>query len=151
MTRNDLNDNFKSILFTDNQIVKTNTAADSSSTVAATVRTVFVIKQSEKNDTATALVSGIAKACQLDDDAFVLLPDTISWKTLRHLTNIKEIILLGVSEADINVNISLPLHYSISFDDKTWIKSVDIATLNTNKDAKAALWNKALKKHFLDS
>jgi len=149
MTDNDLKDNFDSVLLFDNQLFNFRDADGGLSDIFDTVRTVFVMKQHENTEHHKAVIHSIAKACKLQEQEYVIVTDAYSWKDFRAFEQIKEVILMGVSESDFNILIKLPVHYAYSFDNRNWIKTADVGTLNTDMDIKTVFWKEVLKPYFL--
>jgi hypothetical protein len=148
MTGNDLKDNFKSTLYVDNEVIRSDNDAYTLPSNIEHVRTIFIITHTQNNPANLAMIDSIAKACKLQSSEYLIISQTVVWSQIRHFNNIKEVIIFGDLENYINIKIRLPLHYCYNFDERIWVKTVDCNTLNTNKDAKTALWNKALKLHF---
>lgn len=149
MTNNDLNDNFQSTLLVDNQIVKHNSKATNSPQIGPSVHTIFIANAQDLNSETTQTVRSMAQACQLTEDVYTILPANTPWYSWRTLEQVKNIVLFGNLEPILELNINLPLHYIYAFDHRTWIKTVSLLQLTQDKAAKTALWNTALKKHFL--
>lgn len=149
MTNNDLNDNLKSTLLIDNQILKTSSNSQETLQITATVDTIFIVDAAEASPEALQTVKSIAQACQLQEMQYQIIAPTHPWHELKKHDHIKNIILFGELENALALNVQFPIHYIYTFDQKTWIKTVNLNSLNQDKAAKTALWNSALKKHFI--
>jgi hypothetical protein len=90
----------------------------------------------------------IMQACGLTEKSYLIVATDSPWLRYRHLDQLKTVLLFGIKEADWGINIVLPYHKTIKFDNRTWIKTVSIRELAGNQQTKAELWNNALKPHF---
>lgn len=95
-------------------------------------------------------IEKIMKACQLSSLQYKIITDEISWRLFRDQKQLKNIILFGVNEKTINLNLEIPLYIPTNFDNRIWIKSLSIDELQSNPTAKAILWKEALKPVFVD-
>lgn len=91
----------------------------------------------------------IMQACGLTAASYLIVTTERPWLYYRHLLQLKTILLFGVRETDWGVNIILPYHKIVKFDSRVWISTVSIRELAHNQQAKAELWNSALKPHFV--
>lgn len=91
----------------------------------------------------------ILQACKLEDGAYYIIDTLEVWLDFRLTDAIHTVILFGVAEQDFGLNISLPLHQPVSFDGRTWIKTLPVSALMDNPKMKAALWQQALKPVFV--
>lgn len=149
MTGNDLNDSLESVLIVDNQIFKYEEGGQAFQGLPDGVRTVFFVKDEENTPEHAAMLHSIAKACNLQESAYAIISCRFGWKDLRGFENIREVILMGVGERELDVMIDIPLHYVYGFDSRNWIRTVDIATLKQNTEAKSVFWKDVLKPYFL--
>ncbi len=149
MTNCDLNDNFNSTLYTDHLIFKGKLSKVSALEILPETRTLFFVASTDAQAAVIDMINSMAKACQLSPNDYQICTAFVPWHTIRASQQIKEIILFGNIEKELGLNITLPLHYKFLFDTKTWIKSLNAPILLENKDAKTALWNQALKSHFI--
>lgn len=149
MTPNDLQDSFKSTLLIDNQVLKSNLSSNTSVDISDKIHTIFLLHPSEDSEGARNTIISIAQACQLSPDVYAIMTVNFAWHQIRSRHHIKNVILFGNLEQQLALNITLPIHYNYNFDNRTWIKTVPMLTLMQDKAAKTALWNTALKKHFI--
>lgn len=149
MTNNDLNDSLGSVLVIDNQLFKYEEAAGVPHGLSDKVRTVFIIKNEEYTPAHTEMLHSIAKACSLKEGEYEIIPGTYGWKALRPFSNIREVVLMGVGERELDLLINIPMHYVYNFDDRNWIKTVDITTMKLNTEAKSVFWKDVMKPYFL--
>lgn len=94
-------------------------------------------------------ISKILHACQLSQDQVLTIENNTPWHVIRHLAHIKHVILFDIKPKTIGINIEIPLHFPLSFDERTWIATIHPAQLQADPNAKAALWKNALKPHFI--
>ncbi len=144
-----MNDSLESLLIIDNQVFKYEEGVQAFRGLPDGVRTVFIVKDEEHTPEHAATLHSIAKACNLPDDAYAIIPCRYGWKDLRGFENIREVILMGVGERELDVLIDIPLHYVYSFDGRSWIRTVDMSTLKLNTEAKSVFWKDVLKPYFL--
>lgn len=149
MTNNDLNDSLGSVLIVDNQVFRYEEKQSGLQHIGPDVRTLFIIKHEEDTPTHTAFIHSIAKACNLGEGAYEIIPRSCGWKDLRQFDNIREVILMGVSERELDLLISIPVHYVYNFDGRNWIRTMDVTTLKLNNEAKSTFWKEVLKPYFL--
>lgn len=90
----------------------------------------------------------ILQSCHLDDTNSLLLDTSCSWSSLRDYLNIRQVLLFGISESAIQINVVLPYHSVTQFDGRKWIKTYSIQELGGNIEAKKQLWQQALKPLF---
>jgi len=94
-----------------------------------------------------ALLENIMKTCKLEGK-YEVISEIQPWHIFRDL-EIKEVILFGISELDLGIDIQLPKNWPMKFDDKFWIKTDSLNELNKQKNLKNELWLNALKPYFL--
>lgn len=95
------------------------------------------------------LLNAIMNSCKISENYFQVIPLPYAWKYCFS-ENIKEVILFGVTEKDLQLSIELPHNWPISFDKKSWIKTNSLSQLIQSKELKNDLWHKALKPHFFN-
>ena len=90
----------------------------------------------------------ILKACTLQPEDYAIIIGENSWLDFRELPQVKDVLLFGISEADLGIMVKMPLNMVISFDERSWVKTYAITDLMKNQQAKNELWLQALKPHF---
>lgn len=96
------------------------------------------------------LLHAIMNSCKITENQFQVIPLPYAWKHCVS-ENIKEVILFGVTEKELQLSIELPHNWPINFDKKSWIKTNTLGQLIQSKELKNDLWHKALKPQFFKS
>jgi hypothetical protein len=142
-------DHFYAYLFGENTLVQiTEKQEGELKGLTGQTTTVIVMPQNTITVENLAQLDKIIAACRLSKAEILVVNEQIKWQQLRQLDNIKYLILFGINCADFGVNIKLPLHYPLQFDERTWIVAADFNVMLTQPNLKAELWNKALKPTF---
>jgi hypothetical protein len=88
-------------------------------------------------------------ACKLTKEDYKVELQAGDWNYYRTFENIKEILLFGVSEKELNIGVQLIGNHINKFDNRVFIKSLSIAQLANSQQDKNSLWQNALKPHFV--
>lgn len=139
---------FHANLFKDYTIYKLSQSDTSFESISEQISTVIYLP-SDCGAAEIAQISKILHACQLSQDQVLTIDNNTPWHIIRHLTHIKQVILFDIKPKNIGISIELPLHFPLSFDERTWIATIHPAQLQADPNAKAALWKNALKPHFI--
>jgi hypothetical protein len=91
----------------------------------------------------------ILAACKLQKEDYTIVTLTNDWSYFRHFNTIKEVLLFGMDEQDLNLNIQIPFNQPVNFDNRVWVKTSSVAEMMHSKEIKNALWQSALKPHFV--
>lgn len=147
---NSTNKLLSNTLFHNNKIIKLkHNNQKNISEQLLTIRTLIILPE-EPHPEEQAQLFKIFAACNLEPKDYFLAFPPLSWKELRQYQNIREILLFGTPETELDLPIQLPYNKNISFDDRTWVKTLSVQELMNNKEMKNALWQNALKPHFGD-
>jgi archaellum biogenesis ATPase FlaH len=152
MRTEDINDAFLSVLFSNNKIVRcSNNIEKNISEQLLTIRALVFTSPFEQAAEESTQLQKILAACKLSAEETAIIPyDTAqTWLTYRSYNNIQEVFLFGVDEKDLALNIHLSPNQAQQFDGRTWFKTLAIAALSQNQQAKNELWLQALKPHFI--
>jgi hypothetical protein len=142
------NSKFYDVLFNHNKIIKPRYQQPETILAVPVSKRVLIFLDEEKNREKEEQTGKIMSACGLvENDYQISMP--IAWKHIRAQGPVREIILFGITEEDLGLNIRFPQNRSIYFDGKTWIKTLGIFEIMANKDFKNDLWKNALKPHFI--
>ncbi|WP_162903101.1 hypothetical protein [Taibaiella koreensis] len=147
---NSKNDRFFNVLFSNNKIInyKDNSEKNISEELL-TIRTLVFCRPLENVPEETEQLEKILIACKLQKEAYKVVQNVHSWSFYRKIENIKEILLFGITEKDLNLNILFTENQINKFDNRIFIKTASLATLLSNQQIKNDLWQNALKIHFL--
>ncbi len=146
---NKLITNSFNLLYSKNEIIKlTDNKQKNISEQLLTIRTLIISEQPPSPEEADQLAK-ILSACRLLPDQYCTIYLPVSWTQLRTYSNIQEVILFGVTEQLLDLPVLFAENKGVHFDERTWIKTAAIAVLMQSKELKNALWQNALKPHFL--
>ncbi|WP_157977246.1 hypothetical protein [Taibaiella helva] len=147
---NTKNNNFYNILFSNNKIINHKDKAEKNiSEELLTVRTLVLCRPFERMPEEMEQLEKILIACKLQKEAYKVDQNPNSWSFYRKFENIKEILLFGISEKDLNLNISFTENQINRFDNRVFIKTTSLAGILNSQQIKNDLWQNALKIHFL--
>lgn len=140
---------FYNALFLNNKVFLSKAAnEDDKNKLDPNVTTLVFCSQIE-DESSQSLLENIMKSCKLEQ-GFETIVQPKAWRNYRDL-NVREVILFGVSEDDLQLNIQLPKNWPMKFDHTTWIKTDSLADLVKHKNLKNELWLNALKPYFSPS
>lgn len=139
---------FHTNLFKDNTIYKLSQSDITLDSIDENITTVIYLPNDCSAEDKTQ-INKILNACQLDQHQVFMIENNAPWHTIRSCTHIKHIILFDVKPQAIGINIEIPIHFPLSFDERTWIATIHPAQLQADPNAKAALWKNGLKPHFI--
>lgn len=111
---------------------------------------ILIFTETEPNEEENQLLESIIKACGIEKKDYQILSEKRAWRLINK-KHIKEVILFGVNERELDVMIDFPLNWPTKFDQKVWIKTSSIQELLKEKELKNALWFNALKPYYLPS
>lgn len=111
----------------------------------------LVITNANPNDTATTQqLQKILDACKLSTQNTAIIHDAPAWTTIKNeLNNLENILLFGITENELGITGNWIQNRVIQFDNKNWIKTIGVETLQNNNNFKLDLWNNALKTLFV--
>ncbi|KAA5532522.1 hypothetical protein F0919_17210 [Taibaiella lutea] len=142
--------NLNKVLFNNSKLIENkNNIEKNISEGLLTFRTLVIISPFINETEESAQLEKILAACKLQSNDYNVSVLTNDWSYFRNAASIKEILLFGVSEKDLNLNILMPFNQVIRFDNRVWIKSSSIAEMMKSQEIKNNLWQNALKPHFL--
>lgn len=143
-------ENTNTILYKDHELfINTQDRDKSQSELDSKIRVLAYIDTNSNNDEDISKLFDIIKACKIAPEQVQIIANTTAWRNYRNLEHIKEVFILGVAEELIELNIKFPLHYPYEFDGRTWFRTIALNELKNSPEAKAALWNKALKPYYI--
>lgn len=139
---------FYNTLFVNNKIISSEEIDEQQEAeLNANIKTLIFC--SETHDEAlNSLLENIMKTCKLEQKFTVTTPKP--WRLYRNL-NIREVLLFGVTEEELQLNIQLPKNWPMKFDNTTWIKTDTLADLEKHKNLKNDFWLNALRPYFFPS
>lgn len=111
----------------------------------------LVITNANPNDAATTQqLQKILDACKLSTQNTTIIHDAPAWTTIKNeLNNLENILLFGITENELGITGNWIQNRVIQFDNKNWIKTIGVETLQNNNNFKLDLWNNALKTLFV--
>ena len=141
---------FNNVLFNNSKLIANkNNIEKNISEELLTFRT-LIFTAAPKNETEEMLQLGkILSACKLQQNEYIITQLTNDWAFYRNNESIKEVLLFGVSEKELNIAIQIPINQSIKFDNRIWVKTMSIYEMANNQQIKNDLWQNALKPHFV--
>jgi len=147
---NNEHSNLNKVLFTNNKLIENrNNIEKNISEGLLTFRTLVIISPFVNETEESAQLAKMLAACKLQNKDYTIYTLTNDWSYFRNTESIKEVLLFGVTEKDLNLNIQMPFNQVIKFDDRAWIKSSSIAEMMKSQEIKNNLWQNALKPHFI--
>jgi len=138
------------VLFSNNKLIENkNNIEKNISEGLLTFRTLVITTSAGNETEALGQLEKILIACKLQNTDYSIFTLTNDWSFYRNNASIKEVLLFGITEADLNINIQLPYNQPVKFDERTWIKTASITEVMESRDLKNILWQNALKPHFV--
>lgn len=98
---------------------------------------------------AEKLIQGIMSACNLQDK-WKVFPKGTNYQSVFNLKNLQFVLMFGISEKELNIDLQLPLYQALRFHNKIWIKAHSLEIIAKNPPYKKELWNNALKPLFIE-
>jgi archaellum biogenesis ATPase FlaH len=142
-------DNFLNVLFTGNKVIKANDSFKKNiSEQLLTIRTLVFIAAHKQEIEENVQLGKILSACRLSQEDYFIVRELSDWHTFRENEQIREVLLFGVKESDLDITIQFTENQINKFDDRIWIKTKSISELISNQQLKNDLWQNALKPHF---
>src|ERR1700744_1913675 len=140
---------FNNVLFNNNKLIDSrNNIEKNISEELLTFKTLILVAN-PKNETEELVQLGkILSACKLQQDSYKISYLTNDWSFYRNHQNIKEVLLFGISEKELNLSIQMPVNQIVKFDDRIWVKTMSISEMANNQQIKNDLWQNALKPYF---
>ena len=144
------NSNFLNVLFSNNKLIACNELIEkNNSEELLTIRTLVLISTPLQEMEEYVQLEKMLTACRLQKEDYKVQTSIKEWSYYRNYENIKEVLLFGINENDLNISINIFENQLHQFDGRTWIKSLSISQLAHNQQAKNNLWQNALKPHFV--
>ncbi len=141
---------FNNVLFHNNKLIENkNNIEKNISEELLTIRTLILIAQPNNETEELVQLGKILSACKLQQNDYKISYLTNDWSFYRNNDSIKEILLFGISEIDLNLAIQMPVNQIIKFDNRIWVKTLSIAEMANNQQIKNDLWQNALKPYFV--
>ncbi|MFA6058870.1 MAG: hypothetical protein WC756_11780 [Taibaiella sp.] len=144
------NNNFYDVLFNNNKLIKTRTVPEKNiSEELLTIRTLVLIIAPTNEMEEYVQLEKMLTACKLTKEDYKVELQAEDWNYYRTFENIKEVLLFGISEKELNISVQLIGNHINKFDNRVFIKSLSIAQLANSQQDKNSLWQNALKPHFV--
>ena len=141
----DSNNMFLNTLFINKKIImpsfKNKTPPDD---LMPDIRTLLILNGPETEEN-KAFATKIMAACQLRPEQYKMAAPGMNF---RNAKQIREIILFGVSEKELGLNVRFPKNKAITFQYKIWIKTDELKAIMNNQSLKNEFWKNALKPCF---
>jgi hypothetical protein len=144
------NNNFYNVLFNSNKLINTQISSEKNNSEGLlTIRTLVLIAPPVNEMEEYVQLEKMLTACKLTKEDYKVELQAGDWNYYRTFENIKEILLFGVSEKELNIGVQLIGNHINKFDNRVFIKSLSIAQLANSQQDKNSLWQNALKPHFV--
>lgn len=144
------NTNFYDVLFSNNKLINSrNDIEKNISEELLTIRTLVLISPPVKEMEEYVQLEKMLGACKLQREDYKVEQVIQDWIVYRNLENIKEILLFGITEKDLNITLQFNDNQINRFDNRIWIKSAPISDMIDNQTIKNNLWQNALKPYFI--
>jgi len=141
---------FSNVLFGNNKLIgNKNNIEKNISEELLTERTLVLVSPPKNEVDEMVQLGKILAACKLQQHEYKIDILTKNWSFYRNSENIKEVLLFGISENELNIDIQIPTNQAIKFDGRIWIKTLSISEMANNQQIKNELWQNALKPHFV--
>lgn len=142
--------NLEKVLFGSNKLIENKNNIEKNISEGLLTFRALIIKASSINEVEDlAQLEKILAACNLRNTDYKIYSLTNDWSYFRNAESIKEVLLFGISEQDLNLNIQMPFNQPVKFDNRVWIKTVSITDVMQSREIKNNLWQNALKPHFV--
>jgi hypothetical protein len=142
--------NFYNVLFNTNKLINTRIVPEKNiSEELLTIRTLVLITPPINEMEEYVQLEKMLNACKLTKEDYKVELQTEDWNYYRTFENIKEILLFGITEKELNIGVQLIGNHINKFDNRIFIKSLSIAQLANSQQDKNSLWQNALKPHFV--
>lgn len=144
------NTNFYNVLFNGSKLI--NTVKPSEKNISEgllTIRTLVLITAPTNEMEEYVQLEKMLTACKLTKEDYKVELQAGDWNYYRTFENIKEVLLFGISEKELNIGVQLIGNHINKFDNRVFIKSLSIAQLANSQQDKNSLWQNALKPHFV--
>jgi hypothetical protein len=142
--------NFYNVLFNTNKLINTRIVPEKNiSEELLTIRTLVLITPPINEMEEYVQLEKMLNACKLTKEDYKVELQTEDWNYYRTFENIKEILLFGITEKELNIGVQLIGNHINKFDNRVFIKSLSIAQLANSQQDKNSLWQNALKPHFV--
>lgn len=147
---NTKNKNFYHVLYSNNKIINYKDHFEKNiSEELLTIRTLVICRPFVQGPEEMDQLEKILAACKIQKGAYKVEQQPRPWSFFRQWGNIKEILLFGVSEQELDLNLQFNENQVCKFDERVFIKTASLAEILTNQQIKNNLWQNALKIHFL--
>ncbi len=147
---NSKNANFYNVLFSNNKVIRDKDILEKNiSEELLTIRTLLLVAPFRNETEESAQLDKILTACRLQKEDYKVDQEIKSWSFYRKMNNIKEVLLFGITEKDLNLDLQFNNNQINKFDGRIFIKTASVAEMLTNQLIKNELWQNALKPHFV--
>jgi hypothetical protein len=144
------NNNLYNVLFANNKLINTPTSSEKNNSEGLlTIRTLVLIALPVNEMEEYVQLEKMLTACKLTKENYKVELQAGDWNYYRSFENIKEVLLFGISEKELNIGVQFIGNHINKFDNRVFIKSLSIAQLANSQQDKNNLWQNALKPHFV--
>lgn len=144
------NNSFYNVLFHGSKLINTGKPPEKKiSEELLTIRTLVLIPAPANEMEEYVQLEKMLTACKLTKEDYKVELQAGDWNYYRTFENIKEVLLLGISEKELNIGVQLIDNHINKFDNRVFIKSLSLAQLANSQQDKNNLWQNALKPHFV--
>lgn len=147
---NTKNKNFFNVLYSNNKIINYKDHFEKNiSEELLTIRTLVISRPFGRGPEEMDQLEKILAACKIQKEAYKVEQELRPWSFFRQWGNIKEVLLFGISEQELGLNLQFNENQICKFDERVFIKTASLGEILTNQQIKNNLWQNALKIHFL--
>lgn len=141
---------FSNVLFHNNKLIDNkNNIEKNISEELLTIRTLVLIAPLKNEIEELSQLTKVLSACKLQQEDYKISLLTNAWSYYRNQESIKEVLLFGITETDLNIGIQMNDNQIIKFDNRIWVKTSSISEMINSQQIKNNLWQNALKPHFV--
>jgi hypothetical protein len=141
---------FSNVLFHNSKLIDNkNNIEKNISEGLLTIRTLVLIAPLKNEIEELSQLAKILSACKLQQEEYKISLLTNAWSFYRNQESIKEVLLFGITETDLNIGVQMNDNQIIKFDNRVWIKTSSISEMINSQHIKNNLWQNALKPHFI--
>lgn len=143
------NSNFYNTLYSNNKIFNLRDSNQKNiSEELLTIRTLVLTVPLQNTVEELGQLEKIMVACKLQNKDYKVQSVINNWSHYRNYANIREVLLLGITEKDLGLDLHFLENKINKFDKRVFIKTASIAQMQSNQQIKNDLWQNALKPHF---
>ncbi len=145
-----VNNNFYNVLFGNNKVIRNGEVIEKNNSEGLlTIKTLVLITPPMQEMEEYVQLEKMLNACRLQKEQYKVETEVKPWSYYRNFDNIKDVLLFGIREQELDINVFFAENQPHNFDGRIWIRSISIAQMANNQQAKNNLWQNALKPHFV--